>query len=376
MPASACAYSLQLRPMALDRPGGVRIGLVIHQHPRAALDEAAVDHALQELRARLRLAAVGERPFAVQPLCSEHRTPSGEANSRTSRCGLTAASSFSLTTPFPAALSAGGRSPPRGRGSPAARPNRACASCGGTRCQFCAPVICCSSMKRGRRSAARPAGVRPSCAARFSSRNTALDGRFVARRFWPSTLKFIRRVIASSFRRGSQLGQQTQHHVFRAPGQFARRAADMGKHAPRGSLPAERLLPGWSGPSPGFDQRGRDHIKAGVHLRNVRAFHSSGGLSPATLLYQNQPLLRARQRDVEHAHLPSASCSLLRLDANRAAQQRVAFAVHLRIHARQTHAQLRIHQHPRAQGLPAHPPPQRQHKDDRKFKALCSCASS
>ena len=44
---------LQLRPMALDRPGGVRVGLVIHQHPRAALDEAAVNHALQELRARL-----------------------------------------------------------------------------------------------------------------------------------------------------------------------------------------------------------------------------------------------------------------------------------------------------------------------------------
>ena len=43
---------LQLRPMALDRPGRVRVGLIIHQHPRAALDKAAVDHALQKLRVK------------------------------------------------------------------------------------------------------------------------------------------------------------------------------------------------------------------------------------------------------------------------------------------------------------------------------------
>ena len=52
--------------MALDRPGRVRVGLIIHQHPRAALDKAAVDHALQKLRAVLGLPAIGERPFAVQ----------------------------------------------------------------------------------------------------------------------------------------------------------------------------------------------------------------------------------------------------------------------------------------------------------------------
>ena len=142
----------------------------------------------------------------------------------------------------------------------------------------------------------------------------------------------------------------------------------MGEHAPRGIPQPNGLLPDGQA-RPGFDQRGRDHVKAGVHLRNVRAPPCLGRLIPSDAADQNQPLPRARQRDVEHPYLLGELLPL-RLDTNRAAQQRVAFAVHLRIHARQTHAQLRIHQHPRAQGLPAHPPPQRQHKDDRKFKAL------
>ena len=250
--------------MALDRPGRVRVGLIIHQHPRAALDKAAVDHALQKLRAVLGLPAIGERPFTVQLSGGQHahaqrrgEQPHEQARMHGGQLVFADDALFQQRRALAVDL----------RREVARCPQR-------VKIEHAHHAV-----KRGADlraghllllHEARQAHQRRVRQGLVLLRGALFIAQYGADRRFSHGGSDPRFEIHQAgqrlvLRRGGQLGQQAQHHVLRAPGQFARRAADMGEHAPRGIPQPNGLLPDGQA-RPGLDQRGRDHVKTGVHL--------------------------------------------------------------------------------------------------------------